>query len=63
MAEKTQIKYIQVGDSKTTSGITKVPLHQELLNMKFPLLIGRELLEKGFIVDVSKQNLSFSKID
>lgn len=32
-------------------------------NMKFPLLIGRELLEKGFIVDVSKQNLSFSKID
>lgn len=32
-------------------------------NMKFPLLIGRELLEKGFVVDVSKQNLSFSKID
>lgn len=32
-------------------------------NMKFSLLIGRELLEKGFIVDVSKQNLSFSKID
>jgi len=35
--EKTQIKYIQVGDSKTTSGIRKVPLHKELLNMKFPL--------------------------
>lgn len=32
-------------------------------NMKFPLLIGRELLEKGFIVDVSKQNLSFSQIN
>ncbi|WNY99486.1 phage integrase SAM-like domain-containing protein [Sulfurospirillum sp. 'SP'] len=37
--EKTQIKYIQVGDSKTTSGIRKVPLHQELLNIKFPLFI------------------------
>lgn len=32
-------------------------------NMQFPLLIGRELLEKGFVVDVTKQNLSFFKID
>ena len=30
-------------------------------NMQFPLLVGRELLEKGFVVDVSQQNLSFSK--
>ena len=30
-------------------------------NMQFPLLIGRELLEKGFIVDVSQQNLSYLK--
>lgn len=35
--EKTQIKYIQVGDSKTTSGIRKVPLHTKLLDVKFPL--------------------------
>ena len=27
-------------------------------NMEFPLLIGRELLKKGFVVDVQKQNLS-----
>ena len=27
--------------------------------MKYPLLIGRELLKQGFIVDVSKQNLSY----
>ncbi len=32
-------------------------------NMQFPLLIGRELLEKGFVVDVTKQNLSFFKKD
>jgi len=28
-------------------------------NMKYPLLIGRELLKQGFIVDVSKENLSY----
>ena len=28
-------------------------------NMKYPLLIGRELLNQGFIVDVSQKNLSF----
>ena len=28
-------------------------------NMQYPLLIGRELLKKGFVVDVQKQNLSY----
>ncbi|MBX2846078.1 MAG: RimK/LysX family protein [Saprospiraceae bacterium] len=28
-------------------------------NMRFPVLLGRKLLEKGFVVDVSKINLSF----
>jgi hypothetical protein len=28
-------------------------------SMKFPLLIGRELIKKDFIVDVTKKNLSF----
>ena len=28
-------------------------------NMEFALLIGRELLKKGFVVDVQKQNLSY----
>ena len=28
-------------------------------NMKYPLLVGRELLNQGFIVDVSQKNLSF----
>lgn len=27
--------------------------------MNYPILLGREFLEKGFIVDVSKQNISF----
>jgi hypothetical protein len=30
-------------------------------NLKFPILLGRKLLEKGFIVDVSKKNLSYKK--
>jgi hypothetical protein len=30
-------------------------------NLKFPILLGRKLLEKEFIVDVSKKNLSFKK--
>ena len=28
-------------------------------NMKYPLLVGREVLNQGFIVDVSRKNLSF----
>lgn len=28
-------------------------------NLKFPILLGRKLLRKGLIVDVSKHNLSF----
>jgi len=28
-------------------------------NMKYSLLVGRELLEQGFIVDVSKKDLSY----
>lgn len=28
-------------------------------SMKFPLLIGRELLKQNFIVDVTKENHSF----
>ena len=28
-------------------------------SMKFPLLIGRELIKQGFLVDVTKKNLSF----
>jgi hypothetical protein len=28
-------------------------------SMKYPLLIGRELLKQGFLVDVSKRDLSF----
>lgn len=27
--------------------------------MKFPVLLGRKFLKKGFIVDVSRENLSF----
>lgn len=30
-------------------------------NMKFPVLIGRKLLAKGFLVDVSKTNLTHEK--
>lgn len=30
-------------------------------NLKFPILLGRKLLEKDFIVDVSKKNLSYKK--
>lgn len=30
-------------------------------DMKFPILIGRKLLQKKFIVDVNKTNLSFKK--
>lgn len=28
-------------------------------NLKFPILLGRKLLKKGFVVDVAKTNLSF----
>lgn len=28
-------------------------------NLKFPILLGRKLLQKGFVVDVAKTNLSF----
>jgi len=28
-------------------------------NMRFPVLLGRKVLEQGFVVDVSKVNLSF----
>jgi len=31
------------------------------VKMKYPLLIGRELLLQDFIVDVSQQNLSYNK--
>jgi len=30
-------------------------------NLKFPILLGRKLLEKGFVVDVRKKNLSYKK--
>ena len=30
-------------------------------NLKFPILIGRKLLKKGFLVDVTRTNLSFKK--
>lgn len=30
-------------------------------NLKFPLLLGRKLLRKGFLVDVTKKNISFKK--
>lgn len=30
-------------------------------NLKFPILLGRKLLRKGFLVDVTKTNLSFKK--
>ncbi len=30
-------------------------------NLKFPILLGRKLLSKGFIVDVSRTNLSFKQ--
>lgn len=30
-------------------------------NLKFPILLGRKLLEQGFVVDVSKKNLSYKK--
>jgi len=53
--EKTQIKYIQVGDSKTTSGIRKVPLHQELLNMKFPLFNIKDGDVRTFSTNIGKR--------
>ncbi len=30
-------------------------------NMKYPLLIGRELIKQNFLVDVKRQNLSFKQ--
>lgn len=30
-------------------------------NLRFPILLGRKLLKKGFLADVSKINLSFKK--
>lgn len=30
-------------------------------NLKFPILLGRKLLKKGFYVDVTKSNLSFKQ--
>jgi hypothetical protein len=30
-------------------------------NLKFPILLGRKLLRKNFIVDVSKKNMSFKQ--
>ena len=30
-------------------------------NLKFPILLGRKLLKKGFLVDVSAKSLSFKK--
>jgi len=30
-------------------------------NLKFPILLGRKLLKKGFIVDVSRHNLSYDQ--
>lgn len=30
-------------------------------NMNYPILLGREFLRQGFIVDVNKEDLSFSK--
>lgn len=30
-------------------------------NLRFPILLGRKLLKKGFVVDVSKIDLSFKK--
>ena len=53
--EKTQIKYIQVGDSKTNSGIRKVPLHKELLNMKFPLFNIKDGDVRTFSTNIGKR--------
>lgn len=30
-------------------------------NLKFPILLGRKLLNKGFVVDVARTNLSFKQ--
>lgn len=30
-------------------------------NLKFPILLGRKLLKKGFLVDVTKRNLSYKQ--
>lgn len=30
-------------------------------NLKFPILLGRKLLKKGFLVDVTRTNLSYKK--
>lgn len=50
---------------------TKVLIFKKYLNVEFtlrnrkkmnyPILLGREFLKKGFIVDVRKENLSYSK--
>lgn len=53
--EKTQIKYIQIGDSKTASGIRKVPLHKELLNMKFPLFNIKDGDVRTFSTNIGKR--------
>ncbi|ATB70294.1 Tyrosine recombinase XerC [Sulfurospirillum diekertiae] len=52
---KTKIKYIQVGDSKTASGIRKVPLHGELLNIKFPLFDIKNDDVRTFSTNIGKR--------
>lgn len=53
-------RYFIKGDIEIFNKIYEIELSlNDRTNMKYPLLIGRELLKKGFIVDVQKQNLSY----
>lgn len=57
--EKTT-RYFIKSDIEIFNKIYEIELSlNDRTNMEFPLLIGRELLKKGFVVDVQKQNLSY----
>lgn len=43
--KEAQIKYIQVGATKTTNGTRKIPLHREIEDIQFPLFEIAKTLE------------------
>lgn len=54
------LRYFIKSDIEIFNKIYEIELSlNDRTNMQYPLLIGRELLKKGFVVDVQKQNLSY----
>ncbi|HLU87881.1 MAG TPA: RimK/LysX family protein [Taishania sp.] len=54
----TQLRYVIEGEIQLGDKIYKTPFSlTDRSGMKYPILLGRKLLNKNFIIDTSKKNL------